>query len=47
MGFKNLIEDIILCIWVGYNISGFVEIKDGVLWVNGMEIRKLLEFRFV
>ena len=45
VGSKNLTEDIIPCTWVGYNISGSAEIKDGALWVNGMEIRKLSELR--
>lgn len=45
VGTKNLTDDIIPCTWVGYNISGSAEIKNGALWVNGMEIRKLSELR--
>lgn len=25
---------------------GFVEIKDGVFWINGVEVRKLLDLKF-
>lgn len=45
MGSEKLTDDIIPCTWVGYNISGSAEIKNGALWINGKEIRKLSELR--
>lgn len=46
VGLEEEIDDIIFCIWVGYNMFGFVEIKDGVFWINGVEVRKLLDLKF-
>lgn len=45
VGSKYLTQDIIPCTWVGSDISGSAEIKNGALWVNGMEIRKLSDLR--
>lgn len=36
-------DDILPCTWVGYNMSGSASIKDGALWINGKEVRKLSE----
>jgi hypothetical protein len=38
-------DDIIPCTWVGYNTSGSAEIKNGALWIDGIEVRKLSDLK--
>ncbi|XP_062589554.1 uncharacterized protein LOC134251189, partial [Saccostrea cucullata] len=38
-------DDIFPCTWVGYNMSGSAEIKNGSLWIDGNEVRKLSELK--
>ncbi|XP_053400990.1 uncharacterized protein LOC123541000 [Mercenaria mercenaria] len=39
------IDDIIPCVWVGYNMSGVVEIKNGYLFIDNTPYRKVSELR--
>ena len=41
----DTIDDIIPCVWVGYNMSGVVEIKRGFLLIDNIEYRKISELR--
>uniref|UniRef100_K1PPK2 Protocadherin Fat 4 n=1 Tax=Magallana gigas TaxID=29159 RepID=K1PPK2_MAGGI len=45
VGSEEETDDIIPCTWVGYNMSGSAEIKDGALWINGVEVRKLSDLK--
>ncbi|XP_053401006.1 uncharacterized protein LOC123523226 isoform X2 [Mercenaria mercenaria] len=38
-------SDIIPCVWVGYNMSGVVEIKYGYLYIDSTPYRKISELR--
>ncbi|KAL5015119.1 hypothetical protein ScPMuIL_009389 [Solemya velum] len=39
------LEDIFQCTWVGYNVSGYMEIKNGNLLINGTVIHRLSELK--
>ena len=41
----DTIDDIIPCVWVGYNMSGVVEIKNGFLLIDDIKYRKISELR--
>ena len=45
VGSEEETDDIIPCTWVGYNMSGSAEIRDGALWINGKEVRKLSDLK--
>lgn len=42
---KDSVDDIVPCVWVGYNTSGVVEIKNGSLWIDGIAFHKISELR--
>ncbi|KAL5014713.1 hypothetical protein ScPMuIL_008983 [Solemya velum] len=42
---KAHLEDIFQCTWVGYNVSGYMEIKNGNLLINGTVIHRLSELK--
>lgn len=45
VGSEEETDDIIPCTWVGYNVSGSAEIKNGALWIDGVEVRKLSDLK--
>lgn len=38
-------DDVFPCVWVGYNMSGSAMINNGWLYINGIKIRPLSEYR--